>query len=201
VADTRLLPAAPFGVPAPGRFGIADGEPGVRVRLSDGLSICLIQPFAGRRSDCAAPLKMTLGLDLPDTGTARNAGGTTLAWAGPNALLAISTIRDQAARLESALGDAAAVIDQSGGRIVFRIAGPKARAVLEKGLTLDLHPRSFAPGRTALTQLSHLSVQIVQLDEAPTFDVVISRAFAAELWHWLEESAGEYGLHLTDDRN
>ncbi len=201
MAEIRLLPAAPFGVPSPGRFGRTDGEPGVRVRVLDGLSICLIQPFAGRRVDCAAPLKATLGLDLPDTGTARMTGGTTLAWAGPNALLAVSPAPGRSAALEAALGDAAAVIDQSGGRVVFRIAGPKARAVLEKGLTIDLHPRSFASGRTALTQLSHLSIQIIQQDETPTFDVVISRAFAADLWHWLEESAGEYGLHLLDDRN
>jgi heterotetrameric sarcosine oxidase gamma subunit len=201
VAETRLLPAAPFGVPSSGLFGRTDGEPGVRVRLFDGLSICLIQPFAGRRADCAAPLKATLGLDLPDSGMARTAGSTTLAWAGPNALLAISATQGQATAIEAALGNAAAVIDQSGGRVVFRISGQKARAVLEKGVTIDLHPRSFRPGCVALTQLSHLSVQIVQQDETPTFDVVISRAFAADLWHWLEESAGEYGLHLLDDRN
>lgn len=201
MADIRRLPAAPFGVPATGRFGRADGEPGVGVRLLDGLSICLIQPFAGRRADCAVPLKTALGLDIPDTGVAHMTGGTTLAWAGPNSMLAISPAPGRTAELETTLGDAAAVIDQSGGRIVFRIAGPKARAVLEKGLTVDLHPRAFGPGRVALTLLSHLSVQIIQLDITPAFDVVISRAFTAELWHWLEESAGEYGLHLLDERN
>lgn len=199
MADLGLSPARPFGIPGPGRFGAADRAPGVHVRLLDGLSICLVQPFAGRRMACASRLKTSFGLDMPEAGHARMAGDTTLAWAGANAAMAISRQADLAASLAASLGDAAAVIDQSDGRVVFRISGAKARVVLEKGVSIDLHPRAFASGRVALTLLSHLSVQIVHLDETPTFDVVISRAFAADLWHWLEESAGEFGLLLLDD--
>ena len=42
--------------------------------------------------------------------------------------------------LKAKLSGLASVTDQSHGRVIIRIAGPKARAVLAKGTPVDLHP-------------------------------------------------------------
>ncbi len=200
MADAILRPARPPGLPQPGRFGVAAGAAGVRAQFLDGLSICTIQPFRGKRAECAARLRDALRLDLPDAGRSNAAGHVVFAWAGHDAVIATSPDLALERMLCDAVGTTAAIVDQSDARIFLRLSGPKAVATLEKGVAIDLHPREFGPGRVATTQLSHLTVLIRQSDATPSYDVVISRAFAAELWHWLEESAGEYGLELLADR-
>ncbi|MBL8832320.1 MAG: hypothetical protein JNL71_08005 [Rhodospirillales bacterium] len=199
MADLRLQKQRPFGVPQPGRFGKPDGEPGVRVELPDALSICTIQPFRGRNGACAAALKASMGIETPATGRANRTGSDAIAWSGPDMFVAISNAPALADRLRKAVGDNAAIVDQSDGKVLFRVSGRDARALLEKGVTVDLHPRAFAAGHAALTPLSHLSVMLVQASDAPSYEIVLSRAFAADFWHWLEESAGEFGLALSAD--
>lgn len=124
-----------------------------------------------------------------------------LVWNGPDMFAAISPDPALHERLRKAAAGHAAVVDQSDGKILFRISGRDARSLLEKGVTIDLHPGIFAADHVALTLLSHLSVQIVRNGDTPTYEIVLSRAFAADFWHWLEESAGEYGIVLSDGQN
>ena len=56
--------------------------------------------------------------------------------------------------------------------------GAKARALLAKGRSIDLHPRAFKPGDAGVTLLSHIAVQLWQVDETPTFDLALPRATA-----------------------
>ena len=53
----------------------------------------------------------------------------------------------------------ASVTDQSDGRVVLEISGPRVRDVLAKGVMLDLHERDFRPGATAVTLMAHTGVQ------------------------------------------
>lgn len=201
MAESRLQMSRPFGIPKVGRLGKPDVAPGVRVELRDTLSICTVQPFRGRSAACAARLKGAIGVDLPAVGRTAGNGRDTLVWNGPDMFVAISADPDLAESLRKALAGEAAVVDQSDGKLLLRVSGPDARAVLEKGVTIDLHPRAFAAGHSAMTLLSHLPVQLVQCDDLPTYEIILSRAFAADLWHWLEESAGEFGLALSEDRD
>ena len=40
----------------------------------------------------------------------------------------------------------AAIVDQSHGRTILRVTGPKVRDALAKGVPVDLHPRAFTDG-------------------------------------------------------
>ena len=68
--------------------------------------------------------------------------------------------RPLAAELSETIGDAAAVTDQSDGYAVLSLTGPRAAALLEKGVSLDLHDRVFAPGSAAVTSFAHLGVML-----------------------------------------
>jgi len=201
VADPSLQIQHAYGVPLPSRFGRQDGDPGVRVELHGALSICTIQPFRGRRAACAAALKNAIEFDLPAAGRSNRRGHNMVAWAGPGMFVAVFADPSFVERIREALGGNAAIVDQSDGKVLFRVSGRDARTLLEKGVTVDLHPRAFATGHAALTLLSHLSAQIIQSDDAPAYEIVLSRAFAADFWHWLEESAGEFGLALSGNGN
>ena len=103
---------------------------------------------------------------------------------------------DIEAELGAHCGSTAAIVDQSDGRFVLRLSGPDVRRTLAKGVTIDLHPRAFSVGETALTQLSHLGVQLTLRDAAPTFDLVAPRPGAGDIWDWLCASAAQFGLEV-----
>jgi methylglutamate dehydrogenase subunit D len=115
---------------------------------------------------------------------------------GPRSWLALSENETLADELAQVLAETAAVADQSSGYAILRLAGPKARATLEKGVGIDLHPRAFQPGDAAVTSCAHLGIIIWQIDEAPTYEIAVARSFAADFCHWLMQSAAEFGLKL-----
>jgi len=148
-------------------------------------------------ADLAARLDSTFGLKLVAGTKTSSAGGLTFVGTGPRAWLALTESPDNlAGSLRKALGETAAVADQSSGYTVFCISGPKARATFEKGLGVDLHPRAFQPGDAASTSCAHLNVVIWQIDAQPIYELAVARSFAGAFCHWLSESAAEYGLKV-----
>jgi sarcosine oxidase subunit gamma len=102
--------------------------------------------------------------------------------------------------LRAALGDCAAISDQSGGGAVLRLAGPRVREVLAKGVMIDLHPSTFAPGDVAVTAAAHVGLTLWRLPDDATgavFEVAVARSLAGSFWHWLAASAAEYGLAVS----
>ncbi len=108
--------------------------------------------------------------------------------------------RELADKLRAALADGFAAVTEVGeSRTCIRIAGPKARALLQKGCPLDLHPRAFVAGACAQTLLAKATVAIhLSADESvadgPVFEVYVLRSFAEYLWTWLEDAGREYGV-------
>ncbi|MGP8233563.1 MAG: sarcosine oxidase subunit gamma [Methylovirgula sp.] len=151
----------------------------------------------GSADDIAGRLQAAFGLKLVAGSKASSVGNLTFVATGPRAWLALS---DEAASLSTALrralGDSAAVTDQSSGYTVFCVSGAKARATFEKGLGVDLHPRAFGPGDAASTSCAHLNVIIWQIDDQPIYEIAVARSFAAAFCHWLTESAAEFGLKV-----
>jgi heterotetrameric sarcosine oxidase gamma subunit len=65
--------------------------------------------------------------------------------------------------------------------------------LLAKSVSIDLHPRAFGPGDTAVTVLAHIVVQLWQIDETPaTFDVAVSRATVHDVIDFCTKSAADF---------
>jgi sarcosine oxidase subunit gamma len=117
-------------------------------------------------------------------------------WSGPEQWLAYShpaPAMGMEAHL-AAFAGLGSIVDQSHGRTLLRVAGPRIRDALAKGLAIDLHPHAFMPGYAAITTVAHIGLHIWQLDARPTYELAAPRGFALSFWHWLEASAAEYGL-------
>ncbi len=103
-------------------------------------------------------------------------------------------------KLRAALADGFAAVTEVGeSRTCIRIAGPKARALLQKGCPLAFHPRAFRVGACAQTLLATATVAIhlvadESVAEGPVFEVYVLRSFAEYLWAWLEDAGAEYGV-------
>ena len=86
--------------------------------------------------------------------------------------------------------------DQSHGRVVIRIDGPKSRALLAKGTPVDLHPSEFPVGKSALTQMAHVSVHLTRTG-TDEFTLSVFRGFSESFWEWLTSQAGEFGYQVS----
>ena len=186
-----LLPA--------GRTGCAVGPPGVTVSPRDHLGLASIMARNGALAELARLLSASYCIDLPARPVVAGGGALSLVWAGPEQWLAVSDDRSIARRLADELAGLASVADQSDGRAVLRIGGPRARAALAKGCPLDLHPRAFGPGDTAVIAIAHVGVQLWQLDDAPTYELAVPRSMAKSFWTWLSASAAEFGLVVAGE--
>ena len=197
MAEIRLQQRSPFsGLIKPGRYGAQGGDPGVSLSERPGLALFVISAGAGKAGEVAAKVRSTTGLELPDGPNRVSNDGFALIGTGPGQWLAVVEGKSGLAllaRLAAALKGFATLVDQSDGKAVLRISGPRARAVLAKGCSLDLHPSVFKPGSAGTTPVSLIDCVIWQVDETPTYDLAVASSFAGSFWSWITSSAAEYG--------
>jgi heterotetrameric sarcosine oxidase gamma subunit len=159
--------------------------------------IVQVMPLCGREAAFAEAMRAAFGMYPPGPGCAASAGDATAIWVQPTAWLLCAPRGAEgalAARAAAAFDGLAAVEDQSHGRTTIRISGPTARAVLSRGCRVDLHPRAFGPGRAASTMIAHVGCLVHQVDDAPSYDLVVFSTFAQTFLDWLLHAAAEDGL-------
>ena len=149
-----------------------------------------------RRGASAACIGARLGLALPTRPGWVQSSTLDVLGTGPGSWLALAEGAgpDWSDRLSVQLAGLASVSDQSGGTVVFRFAGPGARALLQSGVTLDLHPDNFGPGAAATTAIAHIGVVLWRTAEKAGFEVALFRSYKASFRHWIETSAAAQGL-------
>jgi sarcosine oxidase subunit gamma len=197
MAEFRLQPRSPFaGLLKPGRHGAHDGPAGVALSERSGLALFVISAAASKASEVAARVMAVTGLELPMGPKRVSKDGFALIGTAPGQWLAVVEGRaalSMLAKLAAGLKGLATIIDQSDGKAVLRISGPRAREVLAKGCSLDLNPRVFKPGSAGTTPVALIDCVIWQVDETPSYDLAVPASFAESFWSWLTASAAEYG--------
>ena len=122
-------------------------------------------------------------------------------WLGPDEWLILGPGGGEyeiAKRLRAALGNThAAVTDVSEARTTIAVSGPRARELLVKGTSIDLHPRVFGTGRCVQTGFAGANIILRQIDEVPTFETLVLNSFAEHLWAWLEGGAREFRVAIS----
>ncbi len=177
MSEVRSLPLC--GIATPGRHGADRGAPGVTLSIIHPVSLYTVISRKGQSKIVASALNKL-----------RSA---TVMSAGPDQYYVQS---DKPLDLKSKLSAAASVIDQSHGRVIIRISGPKVRAVLAKGTPVDLHAGHFPLGKSAMTQMAHIGVHITRTGD-DEFALSVFRGFSESLWEWLKMSSAEYGYQVN----
>lgn len=132
-----------------------------------------------------------LGAPVPAPNRVASAGERAVLWLGPDEYLVLAPDGDDVAELTTE--SAESVVDVSANRTTIELSGPHARDVLEKGMSIDLHPRSFGPGHCAQTLLARAQVIVRQLDgPEPTYHVLVRGSFAPYLADWLADASKEF---------
>ncbi len=180
-------------------FPAAAGAAGVTIGTRDDLALAIMMARKSRGAELAARIRAKFAIDLPAGPKRVASGNVAFIGTGPGQWLAVEQGDDPlgfAARLVDAVGDTAAVSDQSDSRAVLRLSGPRARDVLAKGLAIDLHPTVFGPGDAALSAIALIGAQVWQLDDAPTYEIAVFRSMAGSFAEFIGASAAEYGINL-----
>jgi sarcosine oxidase subunit gamma len=148
-------------------------------------------------SDAARRVGERRGTPLPDApNTVADAGSRCVLWLGPDEWLVVGPDGDAPALL-ALLGDEPdSVVDVSANRTTVQVSGPSARDLLEKGCTLDLHPRAFGVGRCAQSTVAKAQVVLWQTADTPVYRLLVRGSFSGYLADWLIDAAGEYAISL-----
>jgi sarcosine oxidase subunit gamma len=189
------------------------GERGVALREIPFLTMVGVRVVPGTAA--AEAVAAAAGIPLPGghgqvTGSA---DGTALLWLGPDEFLLVgpegvgpaelgpagtdlgkagSDDAGTAAELARALGtEPGQAVDLSANRTTLELSGPSARAVLEKGCPMDLHPRVFTPGTAVATTLGPVQVLLWQTDEE-VYRILPRASFADYTARWLLDAMAEY---------
>ena len=129
----RASPLADIAIQ--GRFGADHGAPGVALLVRHPVLISMVIARKGKAKALADALE--------------NWPGATVQWAGAEQYFILDKPIDE---VRKKLEGLASCSDQSHGRVIIRIEGPKVRQVLCNGTPLICRASEFEIGRSALTQ-------------------------------------------------
>ncbi|NQD95825.1 sarcosine oxidase subunit gamma family protein [Pseudomonas sp. CrR25] len=147
----------------------------------------------------AGGVHQALGLELPVALTLVASGDTSLQWLAPDEWLLIVPSGAEFAteqKLRAALdGQHIAIVNVSGGQTIVELSGAKAREVLMKSSSYDVHPSNFPVGKAVGTTFAKSQLVIRHTGEE-TWELLVRRSFADYIWLWLQDASAEYGLAI-----
>ena len=146
------------------------------------------------QSSKLAPLAKLLGGALPDAPN-RLATGTALRMArlGPDEWLLLchpAELPEIEARMKADLFDTHhSLVDVSGNRACFRVAGSRADELLAVGCGLDLTDHALPANSCVQTVLAKAQVMILKGEGSSDFEIYPRRSFATYLAKWFVTAA------------
>jgi sarcosine oxidase subunit gamma len=120
-------------------------------------------------------------------------------WLGPEEFLVVAPTEfheslggDLIQGLLAALADGEGqIVDLSANRTTFELTGPRSRAMLERGCSLDFHPSVFKAGMALSTEIGGIPAILWKTTEE-SYRVFPWASFAEFLGRWLLDAMREY---------
>jgi sarcosine oxidase subunit gamma len=187
----RTLVAGPYG---------AQGEAGVSLTETRNFDLVQVMARRGKAAEMNKAAKATFGVAAPETPKAMGAANATLIWSGPDQFFVLSKGKHTIASLAPVFAASASLSDQSHARAMISISGAKARMMLAKLSSIDLHHDMFPAGSAAATSMDHTSVTLWRgqdRDGLAVFNLLVFATFAESLWHTMLDAAAEYGVVIA----
>lgn len=166
--------------------------------MADRLSLREIEGFGlatvmARKGIDAATIGDALGCPAPAGPETATAGSLRMIGTGPGTWLALQTSAKPSwsGFISARLSGLASISDQSGGYALYRIEGPQARDLLQRGAFIDLDPAIFGPNTVATTMIAHIGVILWRAGD-DAFDIALFRSFASSFKTWFADTAATF---------
>jgi methylglutamate dehydrogenase subunit D len=162
-------------------------------------SVRMVRGFGEAAGIVSALIESVAGLPVPTTGAQAAASDDVMRIfaAGPGRVVVVA--RDdpylEYALVQRIAAEQASIVDLTHSRAVLRLSGARARDVLAKLCSIDLHPRVFPANGFVQCKFGHLAIWLHQ-GGASSFDLFVYRGFLRSLWDELHHAALEYGVAL-----
>jgi heterotetrameric sarcosine oxidase gamma subunit len=206
VVELNWIATTPLSrIYAAGRHGVTESAAGLTMAELSNFELVQVMARRGQWSAVAQACKEAYGKAAPGRPQTIEAEGALLLWSGPDQFLVVSPRGSGSAmeRARLAFAGMASLSEQSDGRSLLKIAGPRARDMLAKVCSLDLHPAVFPAGAAAATSIDHTSVNLwrgADTSGEAVFHLLVFATFAESLWHTLLDSGAEYGIAIDAQR-
>ncbi len=185
---TRLQPKGHYGASADG----------IRIRVLDKLSLASVSATRHGMNAVVKACQAHFGVALVDKPCISDGDGVSFLGMGPGRWLAVGSATGfLVSELTQALGDSAAVCDQSDAYTVIALDGAAARACLAKGPAIDFDPSVFKPGDVATTSMGHIGLTIWNTGDANAYRIAIPRSFAPSFLRLQLANAAEFGIDFS----
>ncbi len=199
MADLSWTPTTPLSrIYKAGHHGARTAS-GLSMAELTGFELVQVMSRRGQWGATDAACASTYGKAAPARPQAVETGDALLIWSGPDQFLVLSPRGNALETAQAGFAGAASISEQSDARSLLRITGPRARDMLAKVCSLDLHDEVFPVGTTAVTYIDHTSVNLWRSADAEAqavFHLLIFGTFAESLWHTLLDSGAEYGITI-----
>lgn len=143
-------------------------------------------------SGAQSALLAATGCVMPGRRRIAFSGRRALAWMSPDEAMLFLPPEEAAttaAEIMRALEPAPhLVVEVSDARVLFRIEGPGARAVLAKGAPVDFAPGAFGPGDLRRSRLGQVACAFWMREDG-AFELMCFRSVAEYVAQWLETAA------------
>jgi len=145
-----------------------------------------------------------LGAPLPGKVYETTTGARGVAqWLAPDEWI-LTTAAGSEAALADDLGKALGgkhgqVVDVTDYYTTLELSGVRAREMLQKIVTVDLHPRVFKPGMGITTNFAR-TVAFARQTRDDAFDIIVRLSMADYLWCLLAEAGREWGLPAQEPK-
>ena len=145
-------------------------------------------------------VRQVLGFGLPgrpNTLTQDDGGERSIQWLSPDEWLLVVPGGEEFAlegKLREVLGNAHyAIVNVSGGQTLIELEGEKARELLMKSTSCDVHPDAFPVGRGVTAVFAKASL-ILRRPSEERWELVLRRSFADYCYRWILDAGEEYGI-------
>ena len=147
---SHAIVSALAGVATPGRYGRSTASAGVTACEVRWPGLATMTARNGRSAELLDAARSAFGVELPVAPKRIEGRDIAFVWSGPDQWLACThpaPSQGMEALLATPFAGLASIVDQSHGRTLLRLTGPRIRDALAKGVPIDLHPRAFKARR------------------------------------------------------
>lgn len=184
-----IAAASPLHEEAAGQPAARIQRPGLDVHENPGRHKLLL--VTDGSSAVLRSVNNALGVPLPETATAATGDDPCCYRLAPSRwLVCYDRSYGLGERMMRTTADiAAAVNDVSDGYVSVTLAGKLAYDLLVRGCEQDLHRRVFGQGCFAVTSIGAIEVLIHANAEPESYELIVDRSLAVDLWMWLKDKA------------
>ncbi|MEM9062514.1 MAG: hypothetical protein AAGD13_18790 [Pseudomonadota bacterium] len=173
---------------------VGGGRQGIEVTASPRGSLWQIACWPDTFSAVETKLAKACGCDAPvPGGVVKTSGGSLLVRIEPLKWWVIG--EDGADAPLKPKSDAGAWLDMSHDQAAIDVAGPDARELLKRMVSIDLRDGAFANMRFASTTVHHMFLKVLRhdTDDAPRYRLMVMRSYADDLREMLAHHLRHFG--------